>query len=437
MRADTVERFIEHTLRGLYSAALYLLLPVTLYHLVWRGFRQRAYLLRWSERYAVYGERLSSHNQHLWVHAVSVGEVNAAAPLVNALLREYPEHRVLVTTITPTGSERVQALWGARVTHVYLPYDLTGAVKRFIARFQPRIALIVETELWPNLLFACRDHEIPAYLVNARLSERSLRGYRALRPLVGRALRTLLTIAAQSQDDAERFLRLGARAEQVMVCGNLKYDTPADPLIVDFAHEFRARCGERLVWIAASTHPDEEASMLAIDRRLRARWPQLLMLWAPRHPERFRPVMQLAIDAGLQVATRKLTRLPDRNDAVFVIDTLGELMRFYACADVAFVGGSLQPIGGHNLLEPAAAGTAMVTGSHLHNFSDIAKQLNAAHALHIAADADGVAAELERLLSDPEERARMTAAGRALVEQGRGALQRTLQLIAGKCKSKD
>lgn len=431
MRADSFERVIEHLLRGLYSAALYLLLPVTVYHLIWRGFRQRAYLLRWNERYARYADAASPDEPHLWVHAVSVGEVNAVAPLVNALLRDRPQHRVLITTITPTGSERVAALWGDRVAHVYLPYDLTGAVARFLGHFRPRVALIVETELWPNLLFACRDHGVPAYLVNARLSERSLRGYRVLRPLIGRALRTMRAIAAQSDADASRFMRLGARTEQVVVHGNLKFDTRVDPGLAAFADEFRKRIAGRPVWIAASTHPDEESVMLAVDRHLRMRWPQLLMLWAPRHPERFRPVTQLAIDTGLQVATRKLTLLPDAADDVFVIDTLGELMGFYACADVAFVGGSLQPVGGHNLLEPAAVGTAIVTGPHLHNFSDIAEQLVQVRALRIAEDASAVAVELEALLADDVERARMVAAGRALVEQGGGALQKTLVLIDG------
>ena len=428
MRANRFERTIEHTLRGLYSVALYVLLPATVYHLIWRGFRQRAYLLRWDERYARYREA-SSGDDHLWIHAVSVGEVNAAAPLVNALLRDHPQRRVLITTITPTGSERVAALWGDRVAHVYLPYDLTGAVARFLRHFRPRVALIVETELWPNLLFACRDHGVPAYLVNARLSERSLRGYRALRPLVGRALRTMRAIAAQSDADAARFTSLGAHAHQVVVCGNLKFDTRVDPAIDAFAREFRARLAGRPVWIAASTHPDEEAAVLEINRRLRARWPDLLMLWAPRHPERFRPATQLAIDTGLQVATRTLTRLPDSADAVFVIDTLGELMGFYACADVAFVGGSLQPVGGHNLLEPAAVGTAIVTGPYLHNFSDIAEQFIHVGALRIGADVAAVAADIDALLDDGVERARMTIAGRTLVDQGGGALLRTMAVI--------
>ena len=429
MRAGTFERTIELTLRGLYSAALYLLLPVTVYHLIWRGFRQRAYLLRWHERYARYGAAVADADEHLWVHTVSVGEVNAAAPLINALLREHPRRRVLVTTITPTGSDRVRALWGTRVAHVYLPYDLTGAVGRFLRHFRPRIALIVETELWPNLLFACRDHAIPAYLINARLSERSLRGYRALRPLVGRALRTMRAVAAQSDADASRFVRLGAREDQLVVYGNLKFDTRVDPSIAVSALAFRSRIPGRPVWISASTHPDEEAQVLAIDRRLRERWPDLLMLWAPRHPERFRPATMLAIETGLQVATRTLTVAPEADDAVFVIDTLGELMLFYACADVAFVGGSLQPVGGHNLLEPAAIGTAIVTGPHLHNFSDIAEQLRKADAVRIADDADAVAAALETLLADPDARARMVEAGRTLVEQGRGALRRTMDMI--------
>ncbi len=423
------ERAVERLLRGLYSAVLYVLVPVTVYHLIWRGFRQGEYFLRWNERYAVYRE--APPGATIWIHAVSVGEVNAAAPLVEALLARRPDLRLLVTTITPTGSARVRALWQQRVEHVYLPYDLSGAVRRFLAHFQPRLALIVETELWPNLLFCCRDHGIPAYLVNARLSERSLRGYRVLRPLVGRALRTLRRVAAQSAEDGQRFVRLGAVPAAVTVLGNLKFDIAVDPGIAAGADAFRARAGGRPAWIAASTHPDEEADVLAIHQRLRATWPDLLLLWAPRHPERFHAVAQQAVAAGWRVATRRLTRSPDPGDAVFVIDTLGELMQFYGCADVAFVGGSLQPVGGHNLLEPAAVGTAIVTGPHLHNFADIARQLDAAGALRIGADAAAVGDAIERLLADPAGRAAMVDAGARLVQQGRGALQRTLALVSG------
>ncbi|MFC5576706.1 lipid IV(A) 3-deoxy-D-manno-octulosonic acid transferase [Lysobacter niabensis] len=419
--------FIERLLRVLYSAALYLLAPVTVYHLIWRGFRQPAYLQRWSERYALY--RDPRHTRTLWVHAVSVGEVNAALPLVQALRRGRPDLRLLVTTITPTGSERVRALWKDEVEHVYLPYDLPGAVGRFLDHYRPSAALIMETELWPNLLFGCRDRSIPSYILNARLSARSLRGYQVLAPLVGRALRTVRTVAAQSHADARRFVRLGAREAQTLETGNLKYDVSIPATVAQFAAEFRARVPGRPVWIAASTHEDEEAAVISIHRRLRAKFPDLLLLWAPRHPERFRAVVEHSRNAGWQVSTRSRGQWAQREDAVFVIDTLGELVNFYACADVAFVGGSLQAVGGHNLLEPAATGTAIVTGPHLHNFLEIAHKLEQAGALRIGADVDALEREVGTLLGDPAARADMVAAGRALVETGRGALGRTMALL--------
>lgn len=277
---------LERLLRALYSAALYVLTPVTVYHLIWRGFRQAAYFERWSERYANFGAPRATGL--LWIHAVSVGEVNAAIPLVDALLARRPGLRLLVTTITPTGSDRVQALWRGRVEHVYLPYDLPGAVGRFLDHFRPCAALIMETELWPNLLFGCRDRGIPLYVLNARLSARSLRGYRVLAPLVRRALRTVRAVGAQSPADARRFVALGAPAERVQVTGNLKYETRVPTTLAATAAECRARRAGRPAWIAASTHVDEEAAVLRIHARLRRRWPDLMMFWAPRHPERFR-----------------------------------------------------------------------------------------------------------------------------------------------------
>ncbi|MBB5944265.1 lipid IV(A) 3-deoxy-D-manno-octulosonic acid transferase [Xanthomonas sp. 3307] len=421
--------FIERLLRGLYSAVLYLLLPVTVYHLVWRGFRVRQYFQRWDERYASYAQACG--RPRVWLHAVSVGEVNVAAPVVNALRAQRPDIRWVITTITPTGSERVRALWGDALDHVYLPYDVPGSVGRFLQHFRPSLALILETELWPNMLFGCRDRGIPVYVLNARLSARSLRGYRVLRPLIGRALRTVTCVAAQSQEDAERFVALGARAEQVRALGNLKFDIAAPAHLPDVVAAFRERVpATRLVWIAASTHDGEEAAVIEMHRQLRRQWPDLLLLWAPRHPERFAKVEALARDQGWRVATRRQQQWPGADDAVFVIDTLGELMGFYACAQVAFVGGSLQPIGGHNLLEPAAVGTPSVTGPHLHNFSEISRRMREAGAVAICEDAGTVCAALQSLLADAEARKRMAEAGCALVANGRGALQRTLQLIA-------
>ncbi len=423
MRKSPVERI----LRGLYSVVLYLLLPITVYHLVWRGFRVPDYLRRWGERYGFYGG--IAPGQRVWLHAVSVGEVNAAAAVVNALREQRPDLRWVITTITPTGSERVRALWGDAVDHVYLPYDTPGSVGRFLARFQPRMALILESELWPNLLFGCRDRGIPVYILNARLSARSLRGYQVLSALIRRTLRTVTCVAAQSSDDARRFVRLGAAPEQVQALGNLKFDIAA-PRPQAFIDEFHGRVpASRPVWIAASTHEGEEAAVVEIHRALLRRHPDLLLLWAPRHPERFPRVEAAALEQGWKVATRRQQRWPEADTGVFVVDTLGELMSFYGCAQVAFVGGSLQPIGGHNLLEPAAMGTPSVTGPHLHNFSEISRRMREAGAVLICQDAAGVAAALQRLLDDADERKRMADAGCALVENGRGALHKTLALI--------
>ena len=419
----------ERLVRWLYSLALYLLSPFTLYHLVSRGFRVREYFRRWDERYGAYSTEQG--RPCVWLHAVSVGEVNAAAPLVNALLRQNKGTRWVITTITPTGSQRVRSLWGGRVDHVYLPYDLPGSVDRFLQHFRPTVALIMETELWPNMLFGCRDHRIPVYIINARLSARSLRGYRLLRPLLGRALRTVRCVAAQSVTDGRRFQVLGAEAAQIQVLGNLKYDIEVPDGLEVLRSAFEDALGrKRPVWIAASTHEGEEEAVLALHRRLQARWPDLLLVWAPRHPERFPRAQAAAVAAGWKVGTRSRDGWPGADDQVFLVDTLGELMAFYACADVAFVGGSLQPIGGHNLLEPAAVGTAVVTGPHLHNFVDISRRLDEAGALRVGQDLDAVGDALEALLADPQAREEMVAAGLALVDQGRGALRRTLELIA-------
>lgn len=420
----------EVLLRGLYSGLLYLLLPVTVYHLMWRGLRVREYFQRWGERYALYPQ--ASRQPHVWLHAVSVGEVNAAAPVVNALRAQRPDLRWVITTITPTGSARVRALWGDAVDHVYLPYDVPGCVDRFLRQFQPQIALILETELWPNLLFGCRQRQIPVYILNARLSARSLRGYRLLGPLIRRALRTVTFVAAQSEDDAQRFVRLGAAPEQVAALGNLKFDIKA-PDRQDMVDAFSAHvAGHRPVWIAASTHEGEEAAVLEIHRQLRARHPDLLLLWVPRHPERFDKVANLVREQGWAVATRTAQRWPQADTEVFVVDTLGELMGFFACASVAFVGGSLQPIGGHNLLEPAAMATATVTGPHLHNFSEISRRMREAGALLIGQDRDEVAGLLDALLQDEPRRQAMVKAGLDLVANGRGAVDRILALIASR-----
>lgn len=414
----------------LYSLALALAFPLTLYHLVWRGLRQREYLLRWSERYTVLGRRLELDGS-LWVHAVSVGEVNAAQPLVEALLARYPERQVLVTTITPTGSARARAIWGDRVAHVYLPYDLRLLVRRFLDRARPALAIIVETEIWLNLYTECAARGIPLMMVNARLSERSLRGYLLMRSLARVALAAVTLVSAQAEADAQRLIRIGADPRRVRVSGSLKFDLRLPPGLDVQAAERRTHWGShRPVWIAASTHGPEEEAVLAMHARVLAAFPDALLLWAPRHPARFAPAAKAARDAGLQVAVRSSDDLPGADSQVFLIDSLGELLGFYACADVAFVGGSLCEVGGHNVLEPAALGVPALVGPHTFNFSEITAQLAEAGALLRLPDVESLAETLIRLLGDAARRESMAAAGRLQLKRSAGALERTMALVA-------
>ncbi len=420
--------FRRRLLLGLYSSLLFILAPITLYHLVWRGFRQREYLLRWSERYAQI-DALPALDDAIWIHAVSVGEVNAAAPLIDALIERYPTRDILITTITPTGSARVAALWGIRVHHVYLPYDLRPLVRRFLDRVRPAIGIIVETELWPNLFCAAGDRQIPLIIANARLSQRSLKGYRRLQPLLEIALDAVTLIAAQTQADADRFVQLGADPTKIAVTGNLKFDlTIADELLAQ-AGQWREQWQRPQVWIAASTHPEEEDAVLAAHQTLRLSYPDLLLLWAPRHPERFRPVFERCHAMGLNTQTRTEQILPDRYCEVFVIDTLGELLQFFATCDVAFVGGSLQPIGGHNVLEPAALAVPSVVGPHMHNFVEATEILLEADALIQIDDAAKLAPTIAELLAATAQTKRRGEAGRRRILAERGALQRTVECI--------
>jgi 3-deoxy-D-manno-octulosonic-acid transferase len=422
------ETISQRALRGLYSLVIRLALPLSLYYLIWRGLRQREYLDRWSERFALY--RAEGLPSCLWVHAVSVGEVNVAAPLVAALRARHPGVPVLVTTTTPTGSARVRALWGQEVRHAYLPYDLPGAVRNFLDHFRPRVAVVMETEIWPNLFAELHARGIPLLVANARLSARSLRGYRPIAPLVAAALARVDVVAAQSQADAGRYRRLGAPPDRVRVTGNIKYDLPVPAGIEGQALQWRAAWGARRpVWIAASTHPDEEEAMRAAHATVLRHHPEALLLWAPRHPERFAAVAADAADAGFRVATRRRDTLPHADTQVFVVDTLGELMAFFAAADVAFVGGSLQAIGGHNVLEPAALGVPALVGPHTFNFQEITALLVEAGAVQRVADAAALAAAVDKAFRDPGAAQARGAAGRVRIAGERGALARTMDLL--------
>ncbi|HEX5515696.1 MAG TPA: lipid IV(A) 3-deoxy-D-manno-octulosonic acid transferase [Gammaproteobacteria bacterium] len=415
-------------MRRLYSIFFYLLLPAAFLRLFWRGRKAPAYRRRWAERLgwvpAMPGER------PIWLHAVSVGETLAAVPLVRALQSRYPETPLLLTTTTPTGSERVRATFGDSVHHVYAPYDLPSVVQRFLNRTRPQLVVVMETELWPNLFHALRARGIPLLVVNARLSPRSTRGYQRLGRLTRATIGCIDTIAAQSPADAERYAVLGATAQQLVTTGNIKFDMTLPDDLAQAGQALRTGFGaQRPVWIAASTHEGEDEQVLAAHRQLLHRYPDLLLILVPRHPERFERVAVLCREQGFQLARRSYGET-GADAQVYLGDTMGELMRMYAAADVAFVGGSLVPTGGHNLLEPAALGLAPLSGPHLFNFQQIAELLAAVETLTLVADAAALAAQVERLLAEPAMRRAAGERARQVVEDNRGALARTLDLIA-------
>lgn len=417
-------------MRLLYTYLFYVLLPLIFLRLLWRSRAAPAYRRRWGERLAYFPAMGGA--QPIWIHAVSVGETLAAVPLVQALQTRFPGVPILMTTTTPTGSERVRAAFGDQVQHVYAPYDVPAIVQRFLDKTRPRLVIVMETELWPNLFHAVRARDIPLLIANARLSERSVRGYRRLGALVRSTMACIDVIAAQSRADAERYALIGATQEQLRITGNIKFDMPLvdEPRQTGLA--LRRGWGmERPVWIAASTHEGEDEQVLAAHRRLLIEYPELLLILVPRHPERFDRVASLCQEQGFAVARRSLGDV-GVGKQVYIGDTMGELMQMYAAADAAFVGGSLVASGGHNLLEPAVLGLVPVTGPHLFNFQQIAELLAAADALEVVDEEAALAACIERLLADAALRQEAGARAKQVVEANRGALARTLDLIAAR-----
>jgi 3-deoxy-D-manno-octulosonic-acid transferase len=414
--------------RFIYTVTLYLLTPFVVYRLAARGIKYHGYFARWRERFGFFPD--PGIRGSIWVHAVSLGEVNAAVPLIEALMRRYRDSRFVITTVTPTGSDRVLQLFGDRVFHVYLPYDLTSAVKRFLDRVQPRLAVIMETEIWPNLFMTCAERGISIVIANARLSEKSLRGYWPIQPLARRAIRCASFVAAQSASDEERLRALGAPESRLAVVGNLKFDMTVPRGARERGAAFRvAAGGARPVWIAASTHEGEELVVLKAHAAVLRRFPDALLLIAPRHPERFKPVALACRAYGFQTATRSENGGADTACQCFVADSMGELITFYAAADVAFVGGSLAPVGGHNLLEPAALERPVVVGPHTFNFAEVTEDLIEAGAVIRIEDGEELGPTIVRLLARDVERRSMGEAARAVMERERGAVDRTMAIV--------
>ncbi|MBV2133609.1 lipid IV(A) 3-deoxy-D-manno-octulosonic acid transferase [Pseudomonas sp. MAP12] len=412
--------------RALYTLLLHLALPLIALRLYLRGRQAPAYRQRIAERFAFQLPPLKRGG--FWVHAVSVGESIAAAPMIRALRERHPELPITVTCMTPTGSERIRALFGDQVQHCYLPYDLPWAAARFLDRLQPKLAVIMETELWPNHIHQCARRGIPTVLANARLSEKSARGYARFKGLTRPMLAEMSWIAAQTEAEAERFRQLGARPECVSVTGSIKFDLTIDPELKPRAQALRSSWGaeKRPVWIAASTHAGEDEIILAAHRQLLAEHSDSLLVLVPRHPERFEAVHVLCQREGFATVRRSSGSAVGEGIQVLLGDTMGELLFLYALADVAFVGGSLVPAGGHNLLEPAALGVPVLSGPHLFNFLEIAAQLRGAGALVVVADCEALARQLRQILNETEELQRMGSAGLVVLRANQGALARLL-----------
>jgi 3-deoxy-D-manno-octulosonic-acid transferase len=408
--------------RGLYSLLWWAATPLIRRYLKKRAGKAPAYLQHWDERFGQ--ARLPQTTGAIWIHAVSVGETRAALPLIQAIRQHWPEVPLLLTQMTPTGRETACQLYPDAEVR-YLPYDYPAAVRDFLAIWQPRFGVLMETELWPNLLHAARQQGVPVFLANARLSEKSLRGYRRIRGLIGSALQDLTAIAAQSQQDAERLQQLGAISP--VVCGNTKYDFTPPAAMQELAQAFRQRIGQRPVFICASTRDGEE--QLILQAWQQAEVGNTLLLLVPRHPERFDSVATQAQDMGFAVQRRSQQQDIAADTSVWLGDSMGELFAYYGCADVAFVGGSLQPLGGQNLIEPASLGLPVLFGPSMFNFAEASRLALDAGAAQQVADADALVALVLSLLQDRARCQQMSMAAQAFTAAHRGASQRIVQML--------
>ena len=414
----------------IYTFLFYISLPFIFIRLVWRARRNPDYAKRWSERLGVVPYFISDC---IWWHCVSVGETLAAVPLIKALKKKYPDKAILVTTMTPTGSEQVKKQLGDLVFHVYAPYDLPVMWARFLKKVKPRLLIIMETEIWPNMLKACHDNNIKIILNNARLSEKSYKKYYYLKSSVSIILNYINYIMTQSQEDADRFVKLGVLPDKLSVTGNIKFDSVIPENILVQATLLKKQWGvSRPVFIAASTHPGEEESILAVFEKIVIKYPDLLLILVPRHPERAPDIMKLIEKYNYTVITRTEKKLPDNTTQIFLINTLGELLLFYAASDIAFVGGSLVPHGGHNVLEPAACGLPVMTGEYVYNFSHITELLLKSGGLIKVSGpeySNNMHNSILDLLANPDKRITMGKHNINMIKQNQGVLAKQLCII--------
>ncbi|MDR2092385.1 MAG: lipid IV(A) 3-deoxy-D-manno-octulosonic acid transferase [Azoarcus sp.] len=431
---DTPPGSCQRLLLPSYSLLWLAALPAVFLKLLWRARRQPAYLRHLRERFGIY--RTYTPSPVIWVHAVSVGETRAAAPLIRALLERYPEHSVVLTHMTPTGRETAKTLFDEepRVLRLYLPYDFGPFAARFLRHFRPAFGIVMETELWPCLLAACQRHGVPVLLANARLSERSAQGYARIPALTRLTLGALAAVGAQSDADAARLSALGAR--RVSVTGNIKFDSTPPENAFALAARFRARCGARPTILAASTREGEEILILDAFLRARADSPlDVLLILTPRHPQRFDDVAAMLQARGIAMARRSADReLPEPEPLppetrVWLGDSMGEMFAWYAAADIALIGGYWLPFGGQNPIEACAVGTPVLLGPHAFNFQRTADEAVDAGAALRCEDADAAMRTAFALLADQSTRTTMAEAGRHFAAANRGATARTLALL--------
>jgi len=416
-------------MRYLYSLLFYLLLPAVLARLIWRGLKAPDYLNFWRQRVG-YGPVLSGDADVIWIHAVSAGETIAAVPLIRRLQSRYPDRRFVVSNMTPTGAERTRTLLGNSVIQCYAPYDLPGMVKRFLRRVKPSLLLIIDTELWPNIIHYCNNMGVKTILVNGRLSADSARGYGRIGRLTRSMLNEMTLIASQTRQQGDRFLDLGLPAQKLGVTGSIKFDLSVPDNLAGRCEFLRLKLGgDRLIFVAASTHQGEDEIILESFQQLRKKYRQLLLVIVPRHPERFDVVVNQAASCGFKTVRHTEEVNCDAETDVVIVDVMGELIYFYAVADFAFVGGSLVPVGGHNMMEAAAFELPIVMGPHVQNVDDIAGLFVEAGGMIIVKDTESLVQAIERLCADENYRHKMGTAAATVMRENRGSLDRVMQLI--------
>lgn len=420
---------LESVLRAFYTMLLTIALPFLLGRRLFKDRRNAQERKRWLERFGVYSQAFSQSGS-IWIHAVSVGEFLAVLSLVRACKAHFPDRPIIITTTTPTAAAQVQRVLGDQVVHAYFPYDLIFVMCRFLNHFKPAIALIVETELWPNLLWVCEKNHLPVLVINACLSQRSLRGYQRFKILSTAMMNRINKVCAQTEEEGSRFLSLGLKPDRLCITGNLKFDQLLPVGIGEQSQVLREQWGRyRPVWIAASTHRGEEAIILQVFKTLGKTFPDLLLVLAPRHPERCSEVKKMIHEAGYEPLIRSTATLPHLDTAVYLVDTLGELNLFYSASDVAFVGGSLVPVGGHNVLEPALFAVPILVGPYMFNCLEVVSPLKNVGALVQIPDQAGLMSALATWLSDPVGRKQAGLEAQRIVEENRGAVLKTLDCI--------